>query len=310
MPETLFSYMKLVQKLVADTNQSLINPSDLVDYINRARRETAMRSQCLRALPPTSGSVATITVTAPGSGYSATPTVTISAPDTPSGRQFAPNGLQATAVATAVAGEIVNIDVTFGGAGYFQPIVTITDPTGTGATATAVTSPVLSLIEGQEVYSFADFPLDTFPGYGPVYGVRSVSVIFANYRYSLPMYSFSEYQAMIRQFATQYAYVPTMCSQFGQGASGSLYLYPLPSQPYQLEVDCYCWPQDLLTDQDVEAIPDPWTQAVVWLAASYCYMELQNLNAANYYSGLFDRQMPRYRAAASPSRAVNPYGRY
>lgn len=309
MPETLFSYMKLVQKLIADTSQSLINPSDLIDYINRARREVAMRAQCLRALPPTSGGVTTITVTAPGSGYT-NPTVIVSPPDTPSGRQTYPNGAQATATATVAAGEIVNIDVTFGGAGYYQPLVTITDPTGTGAAATALTSPVLSLVQGQEVYSFADFPLDNFPGYGPVYSVRSVSVIFANYRYSLPMYSFSEYQAMIRQFATQYAYVPTMCSQFGQGASGSLYLYPLPSQPYQLEVDCYCWPQDLETDQDVEAIPDPWTQAVAWLATSYCYQELQNLNAAEYYNRKFEMQMPRYRSAASPGRAVNPYGRY
>lgn len=309
MATSLFDYMKLVQRLVRDTNQELINPNDLIDYINRARREVAMRSQCLRALPPTSGGVETITVTAGGSGYT-NPTVTITAPDEPSGGTINPAGAQATAVASVVDGVITNIDVTFGGDGYFQPQVTITEPTGTGATATAVTSPILTLNPYQESYNFADFPLQNYPGYGPVYGIRSVTLIYANYRYSLPMYAWSVYQAMIRQYPNQYYYVPTMCSIFGQGTSGSIYFYPLPSQLYQLEIECYCWPQDLQTDQDVEAIPDPWTQAVAWLAAHYCYLELQNLNAAEYYRKLFEAQMPRYRTAASPGRVSNPYGRY
>lgn len=306
---TLFDYMKATQRLVRDTSQALINPQTLISYINRARREVAMRSQCLRVLPPTSGGVMTITVTAGGSGYT-NPTVTISAPDSPGGQSLYPFGKQATAVANISNGAIVNIDVTFGGSGYFQPQVMITDPTGTGAEAVAITSPILVLNPGQEVYNFADFPLDAFPGYAEVCGVRGVSIIYANYRYSLPMYSFSTYQSSIRQYPNQYYYVPTMCAQFGQGASGSLYFYPLPSQPYQLEIDCYCWPQDLNTDQDVEAIPDPWTDAVALLAAHYCYLELQNLNSAEYYRKLVDSKLPMYRNAAQPGRNTNPYGRY
>ena len=268
-----------------------------------------MRSECLRVLPATSGSVQTITVTAGGTGYTS-PTVTITAPDEPAGNALYPMGAQATAVATMLAGVITNIDVTFGGAGYFQPQVTITDPTGTGATAAATTSPILTLNPGQESYRFADIDLSPYPGIKEVYSVRSVSLIYSNYRYSLPCYAFSTYQAMIRQFPSQYLYVPTMCAQFGQGAAGSIYFYPLPSQSYQLELDCQCWPQDLLTDQDVEAIPDPWTQAVVYLATAYGYMELQNLNAASYYQGQADKLMVRYRSAASPGRVSNPYGRY
>ena len=124
------------------------------------------------------------------------------------------------------------------------------------------------------------------------------------------MYAFSEYQSSIRQYPNQYYYVPTMCSQFGQGASGSIYVYPLPSQAYPLEIDCYCWPLDLTSDLDVEAIPDPWTDAVPYLAAHYCYLELQNLNSAEYYRKRFDEMMPRYRVGAQPGRRTNPYGRY
>ena len=306
----LFAYLKTVQRWINDTNQELINPADLLDFVNRARREVAMRSQCLRLVPPVSGAVTNITVTAGGAGYSANPIVSITPPDFPPGTATLPLGAQATAVATVVAGAITNIDVTYGGVGYFQPTITITDATGKGAAATTTTSSLLQTQDGQEIYNFSDFDLSTFPGVKEVIAIRSVSVIYANYRYSLPMYSFSTYQAQIRQYPLLYYYVPTMATQFGQGASGSLFLYPVASQPYQLEVDCVGWPMDLMTDQDVEAIPDPWTEAVPYLTAHYCYLSLQNLNAAQYYRKSFEDLMAMYRTSASPSRRVNPYGRY
>ena len=306
---SLFDYMKLVQRLARDNAQDYLNPNTLIAYINRARRETALRSGCLRALPPISGGIESITVTAGGSGYT-NPTVTITAPDSPGGQRQSPMGAQATASATVVGGVIIAIEVTYGGAGYFQPTVAITDPTGTGATAVAVTQPISTVNYGQEIYNFSDFPLQTFPGYRSVVGVRGVSIIYANYRYSLPMYSFSEYQAKIRQYPFQYYYVPRMCSQFGQGSSGSIYMYPLPSQVYQVEFDCICWPLDLETDQDFEAIPEPWTDAVVYMALHYCYLDLQNLNAAEYFRKMFNDQMPRYRSGVQPGRQTNPYGRY
>jgi len=76
-----------------------------------------------------------------------------------------------------------------------------------------------------------------------------------------------------------------------------------------LEIDCIAWPQDLLTDQDVEAIPEPWTEAVRYLTAYFCYLELQNLNAAAFYRKQFDECMARSRYAATPGRAQSPYGR-
>lgn len=77
-----------------------------------------------------SGALASITVTAGGTGYSASPTVIIADPVT---------GTTATATATVVAGVITAITLTSAGSGYQKaPTVTITDTTGTGATATAV----------------------------------------------------------------------------------------------------------------------------------------------------------------------------
>lgn len=305
----LSEYMKTLQGFIRDRGQREMNPEDLRRYINRARREIAERAQCVRILTPISGPITQIQVTAAGTGYTA-PTVTISTPDQPSGALPNPSGIQATATAQQIGGKISNISMTNGGDGYFQPVVTINDPTGTGATAVAITSPLNSTAFQQEVYTFSNVPLSQFPGIRNILAVKSVSIIYANYRYSLPCYSFSTYQAMIRQYPRQYIYVPTMCAQFGQGSSGSLYLYPIPSQAYNMEWDCICIPSDLSNDNDYEAIPDPWTDAVPMGAAVYVYEELQNWNVAKYYQNKYDDYVHRYSSYARPGRATSLYGRY
>lgn len=308
---TLFDYLQQVQRFTREAKQDFLRPADLLSYINRARREVAMRAQCIRRLTPISGSIMSATVTTPGSGY-VTPVVTISAPDFPSGQAPFPNGNQATAVATTSAGEINSVQIVYGGSGYFQPEVTITDSSGSGSGATAALqlSPINIIVQAQEVYPFSGINVSMFPGVQSVYMIKSVSMIYADYRYSLPMYAFSVYQAMIRQYPFQYQYVPTFCSQYGQGAGGSFYVYPLPSQTYQIEYDCFCLPQDLIDNQSVEAIPDPWCDAVPYFAASLAFEELQNLNYAKYYMDKFDMMTLRYSNYARPGRMVNPYGRY
>lgn len=306
---TLNDYMQEVQRLIRDQRQQLVNPEDVRVYVNEARQQIAIKAQCLRALTPISGAITTISVTDGGSGY-VDPTVTIDEPDFPSGTLPFPNGNQATATATVVGGVITSINVTYGGAGYFQPAVTITDSAGSGAEATANVSGINILNAGQEVYSFADADLSAYPGYGAVYMIKSVSLIYSNYRYSLPCYSFSVYQAKIRQYPFQYQWVPTVCGQFGQGTSGSFYVYPLPSQAYQMEWDCFCLPEDLETNASTEALPEPWTKAVKFYAAHLAFLELQNMNAARAMLDLFDRNTSVYSTGARPGRRTNPYGRW
>lgn len=310
MPASLNTYLRQVQRFIHDSRQELVDPQDLIDYINQGRREVAMRAACIRVLPPISGAVVSCAVTAGGSNYTA-PTVTISAPDSPTGMLPFPQGKQAVASATVIAGSIISINIDYGGSGYFQPQITITDPTGGGFEATLATSLNNTLNEGQEVYPFSGIDLSYFPGVESVYFIRSVSIIYSNYRYSLPQYSFSVYQAQIRQYvASQYLYVPTFCSQFGQGVSGSLFMYPPPSETYQLEFDCQCLPSDLEDDASVEALPDPWTDAVPYWAAHLAFLELQNGNASRMYLDLFDKRVNAISAHVRPGRVSNPYGRW
>lgn len=340
MPASLFTYLTQTQRFIRDARMELIDPGDLISYINQARREVAMRAQCIRRLPLIYGSIIEIPIPPPpagtiiylrnpdgslvlnpdgspiivsqtGGGWAAPVTVTISPPDSPSGTLPYPNGNQATAVATVANGNITDVEVTYGGDGYFQPQATFTDVDGNTATTTPVTTVLNTLKQGQEVYPFSGINLDVFPGVASVYAVRSVSIIYSNYRYSVPVYSFSTYQSQIRQFvASQYQYVPTFGAQFGRGAGGSFYLYPPPSQTYQLEFDCLCLPQDLVADESVEAIPDPWPDAVPYFAASLAFMELQSFNNARVLDDQFEKRMLNFGAYVLPGRVSNPYGRW
>ena len=305
----LFSYQQQVQRLIGDAKGQKVAPNDLIVYINLARRHVAELTQCVRVLTPISGSITSITVLTAGTSITS-PTVTISAPDFPSGTLPYPGGLQATATATVSGGSITSISVTNAGSGYFNPIVTITSATGSGATASAAISPINTVNQNQEVYPFANAPLGNAPGVASIFAVKSVSIIFDNLRYTLPCYSFSTYQTCIRNYPFQYSYVPTVCTQYGQGVNGSLYYYPQPQQAYQTEWDCFALPVDLVNDTTVEAIPNPWSDSVPYYAAYLAFLELQQGNDAERMLALFDKMLLRQSTAARPGRASNNRGRW
>lgn len=306
---SLFDYCRQTQRFIRDGDQKLIDFEDIIVYVNAARREVAMRAQCVRVLPPISAPIVSATILNGGTGYT-NPTVSISTPDSPGGLRLNPNGAQATGTATQNAGVIDNVYIEFGGDGYFAPIIEISDPTGSGAEIQATIGPILTANLSQEVYGFDDVDLSMFPGVESIYAVLGVSLIYANTRYSVLMYAFPQYQALIRQYGPgDYLYTPCMGAQFGRGARGSFYLYPPPSQSLQMEWDCVCLPSNMIGDNDYEPIPDPWTDAVPYWAAHLAFLELQNGNTARMYKDLFDERMKRFGSYALPGRAISQYGR-
>ena len=307
---SLDTYLQGVMQFMRDQRQDTMNPADLLDYINRARREIAMRSQSIRRLTPISAPVVSGSIVASGSGYTTTPTITIIAPDFPGGAGANPGGAQATATAHVNGGSLTAVSITYGGDGYFQPTASITDSTGSGASINLNVGPINLLNENQEVYPFSDIDLSMFPGCDSVFMIKGVSVLYANYRYSLASYSFSEYQAHIRKFPFQYKWTPTVMTQYGQGVDGSFFAFPIPNQTYQSEFDCFCIPSDLETNLDYEALPEPWCGAVSYYATHLAFLELSNMNAANYFDQKYREKMSNYSQYTRPGRSVNLYGRY
>lgn len=307
----LSAYLTATQNLLGTGGLgNLYSTTALTQYINTARNQIAAEGQCIRALPPISGAISTISVTSGGSGWGNV-TVLVSAPDFPPGFLPFPNGVQATATATTAAGGITAVTVTNGGAGYFSPVVSFSG-VGQGAVAIAAVSGINATLTNLEVYPFSGVnPIVAVSGSGisSIYMVNSVSLIWGTFRYTLMRLSFSKYQAMARTYTAGYTYIPAVFSQFGQGVNGSLYVYPIPNTAYQMEWDCCCLPAALATDSDPEAIPYPWTDAVPFLAAYYALSGSQRFKDADRMWGEFEKYVKRARQMSNPRGVVNWYGR-
>ena len=89
-----------------------------------------VREDTVTAASATDGALDVILVTAGGTNYSSTPTITITG-----------DGANATATATVVGGVITAITVQNRGSGYSTATISITDGTGSGATAAAIIAP-------------------------------------------------------------------------------------------------------------------------------------------------------------------------
>lgn len=316
----LNAYLTAVQNLLGTGPAGNLYPTaTLTGYINEARQHVASDGQCVRALPVIQGAVTAVAVVSGGTGYTSPPIVTITPPDSPSGFLPFPNGNQAVAFASVSGGSVTAVTVSSGGSGYFAPQVTFSSGGGHGAVGLVTTSVSNATAAGQEIYAFSSVnPIVASSGSGisHILAVNSVSIIWSTFRYTLMRQSFSKYQALTRTYTAGYEYMPAVMAQFGQGANGTLYMYPIANQPYQMEWDCYCQPLPLATDNDVEAIPEPFNEAVKYYAARMAYLQSQRFGDAEMmYNedptklGLYQKSMQRARRVSNPRAVMSWYGR-
>ena len=106
---------------------------------------------------------------------------------------------------------------------------------------------------------------------------------------------------------------PVEWSQFKQGsagtstqsdATGSFYLDPIPDFIYGLNLDCVCYPIELVDNNTIEAIPFEWTDAVTFLAAYYALLSSQTsarVQDAERQFNFYTAFVERARKAANPS---------
>jgi hypothetical protein len=301
----LADYRNAVRDILHDDNANFYSVAKVDRWINKGRAKTAEKGRCIRRLTTGAGNVASITATATGAGYT-TATVAISAPDYPG-----LGTVQATATANLSAGAVIGYTMTNVGAGYVAPpTVTITGD-GTGAVGTAVLSAHTTTVPNQEVYQLATIAsqLSTGePGLGSILGIQSVSAAWGSLKPTLAKRDFSWFQAYLRSVAMTRVGDPEAWCQYGQGVTGSLYLWPVPNLYRALEVDCYFGVVDLSGAQTVDLIPTPWDACVPFYAAYLAYMNAQRLDDARTMLGEFERMLAEARGIVTPDAIPDPYG--
>lgn len=103
---------------------------------------------------------------------------------------------------------------------------------------------------------------------------------------------------------------PAAWAQLGQGASGTFWLDPPPDLSYTLYCDVVGYPINLANDNDPEAIPYLWTDAVPYYAAYLAYLSAQSpardRDAQNMLQ-LYEQFVERARRAATPDLGPTMY---
>ena len=311
----LNTYLQQVQRLLNDPSERIFNLFDLIFWINSARSRIASETQCVRVLPPSTGSVTSLTVNNAGSGYSPQTTISVTGPDA-IGVGF--QGATATSQTDELifqrlpfanlvfgAGELKDVLLSGLGSGYAAPpVVTVNDPTGlgSGASLTATLSPHLTTQPSVEVYKFTDVAaLIADQGVKSIIGVQSVSISWGAFKPTLRWIPWSAMQAYLRSTNVAAQNFPNYWSQYAQGVTGSIYVWPVPILQAQMEWDCYCLPLDLASDSDVEALPYPWSDSVPYYAAFLAFQSVQDRDSATYMLAEAKRTMREGRSFTSPA---------
>lgn len=281
-------YISDVRELVHDLTTTDWSDAELLRWVNQSRTRVALDLHCVRQLIaglttcsqveiyPINGGIGGLTLTAGGSNYSASPTVTIGAP--PAG------GTQATAVAVVQSGVITALQMTSWGSGYTStPSVVITDSTGTLATATAIlVNNVLDILSCTALYP------------GNAQGM------------TLAWFPFTVFQAWMRANRLQFGF-PASWSMIRE--SNQLYLGRPPDQAYNFEIDAVTLTTDLATTSSLETqIIPPNDDAVKFYAAFLALLKLQNFaQAAEMRDKIYKPRILELQSTKQDRRFTNVY---
>lgn len=277
MGQTLAQYTTNTRILIRDSSSQAVSATILTNMINQARVKTAERGECIR-IRASGGTISAVTVTAGGTGYTL-PTITAS------------GGLGQSAIftATVAGGVITAISVVDGGFNFTGTVtITITDATGTGATATATVNTSMNTVTNQQVYPFSlvNSTVQLVSGVDRILKVLQVAVSNGSTKPVMYQWDWQYYQAFGNVYPQQYGNVAAWAQQ-SFGTDGSIYLYPIPSQAWEMDWDCVCLPLDISSASTAaqDAIPYPWSEAVPYYAA-YLYYEYaqRDEDAKDFYS--------------------------
>lgn len=295
----LAAYLSDTQLLLHDPTASYFSTASLTTYINDARNQIAQESQCVRVL--VCGVISSVTVTAQGASYTSSATVAATG-----------SGMGAVLVPQINAGAITSVTVIAGGTSWDgTTTIAATDTAGSGATFTSVQVGNNLTVVNQEIYTFASRNAAATAinsGINQIIGLMGISVSWGSMKPTLQRCTWGDFQANYRAWTTGYLGQPAVWAQYGQGASGSLYLCPMPSQIMNMDWDCWCTPIALIDDTTAEAIPYPWSGAVKYYAAYLAFANSQRLAEAEAMKALYLDKMKTARAASDSVFLPNPYG--
>jgi len=165
----------------------------------------------------------------------------------------------------------------------------------TGCLRTYQTS---ATVTNQEVYTFASLPNAAF-----TMDILNINIIWGNSRIPLRYMPWTQFNAELR-FWQNYIGRPIAFSMYGPT---SFYISPVPDQIYAMELDTVILPTPLVTDAQVDEIPDPWTSPVAFYACYKAKFKEQSYGEAEIFKQEYTRQAQSVLATTYTRRMPSPY---
>lgn len=282
----LTGYITSTRRLLHDASGKTYSDGELTTYINQARSRIGLESGSVRGLInfflsagqesyPYSGAVANLNIVGAGSGYTAAPTVTFTGG----------GGTGVTATASITSGTVSALTITANGTGFTAaPTVVFTGGTaGTSATASATIMTALDVL--------------------------GITVNYQNSWITLAYTYFTEFQAKARYYRSITG-MPALWSQgptSGTGGGRTFYIFQIPSQSYQCDIDAIMTPNSLVDDTTAEQLTYPETDLVPYFAAYLAKYNQQMFQESETFLRIYDELMKRGQASKFQRRIPNPY---
>lgn len=217
-----------------------------------------------------------------------------------------------TALQTGCIQCVIMGDASFGGSGnpgYILP---------GGATPGSDYVNTFQTISGVEkyTYEFANPYLQAQnSGVKGIIDVTAVSVSWGGIRPTMNWMPWLDLQAYARSWNVGVTSYPFLWSTMGDGERGQVWLFPIPTigasfnqgGQGEMEWQVTCVPKPLYSDDDYEALPEPYQQCVQYYAAYLALMAGQRYGSAQVMHNLFNDNAGIYRVASDRGKINSFY---
>lgn len=126
-------------------------------------------------------------------------------------------------------------------------------------------------------------------------------------RPTLDYMAWDNLQAYARAYAVLNTSYPSVWSVYNDGPQGEIWIFPVPSQFNEMELDVFCTPKPLNTDDDFDAIPDGLQESLKFGAASLQFLSRGRYTQAQVMENLFADSMGVARVAFDRGKTASYY---
>lgn len=165
-------------------------------------------------------------------------------------------------------------------------------------------------ITGVEKYAYAfanPYIKAANAGVKGMFDIIDLSVSWGGVRPNLKWMPWDELQAYGRSYNVGVFSYPYYWSTFNDGERGQVWLFPVPSFPGEMEWDVVCVPNDLYTNEDFEAIPEGWQNAVKFGAVALALLGQKKFLESQLMDNKFTERVGIARGAAEGGKVSDYY---